>query len=76
MNLAPDKIIWLAVVGSLALLAGLAWLGRNRRGYFEPHASRDRVFRCGQCQYVYTDDEDVNHSRCPQCGELNGHVEF
>lgn len=74
--MSPQEIIVVAVAAALAVLAVLAWVGRGRRGSFEPRSSRDRVFRCGQCQYVYTDDEDVDHSRCPQCGELNGFVEF
>ena len=63
----------------VALLAGLAGLGlysEYRRRRFEPTSSEDRVFRCGRCGYVYTDDPDVDRSRCSQCGQLNKAIEF
>jgi len=39
-------------------------------------ASGDRVFRCGKCGYVYTDDPDVDRSRCPQCRCINDAMSF
>jgi DNA-directed RNA polymerase subunit RPC12/RpoP len=38
--------------------------------------SDDRVFRCVKCAYVYTDDPDVDRSRCQQCGTLNEAIKF
>ncbi len=61
------------------LLAGLAGIGiyselRKRR--FDPTGTEDRIFRCQKCGYVYTDDSDVDRSRCSQCGQINDPIEF
>jgi len=47
-----------------------------RRRRFGPAHSEDRVFRCRKCQHVYTDDADVERSRCAHCGRLNEPIEF
>ena len=47
---------------------------RQRR--FKPTPSQDRIFRCTKCGSVYTDDPDVDRSRCVQCGQLNEAIEF
>ena len=47
---------------------------RQRR--FKPMPSNDRIFRCGKCGFVYTDDPDVDRSRCSQCGQMNEPIEF
>jgi hypothetical protein len=61
------------LLGAVALLALLNEL-RQRR--FGPAASPDRIFKCGQCNFVYTDDPDVDRSRCSQCGILNEAIKF
>ena len=33
-------------------------------------------FRCGRCGYVYTDDPDVDRSRCSQCAQMNDAIRF
>ena len=38
--------------------------------------NEDKVFRCEECSYVYTDDPDVDRSRCPQCGRVNETFKF
>ena len=63
----------------IALLGALSVLGiytelRKRR--FKPSASEDKIFRCQKCGYVYTDDPDVDRSRCSQCGKLNDTIQF
>ena len=63
----------------LVLLAGLAAAGiytEFRRRRFQPTESVDRIFRCQKCGYVYTDDSDVERSRCSQCGRLNEPIQF
>ncbi len=55
-------------LGALSVVA--VYYGLRQRS-FGPTRSRDRVFRCGKCGYVYTDDADVDRSRCPQCGRVN-----
>jgi len=61
------------------LLAGLCFVGiyyelRGRR--FEPTPTEDHIFRCERCAFVYTDDPDVDRSRCPQCGTTNEKITF
>jgi len=63
----------------LVLLAALAAVGFYtdlRRRRFEPAPTQDRIFRCGRCGYVYTDDPDVDRSRCAQCGQTNEAIQF
>ena len=64
------------VVVLLAGLAGVAIYAEFRRRRFEPTPSEDRIFRCGKCGYVYTDDADVDRSRCSQCGQMNEPIKF
>lgn len=61
---------------TLGGLTALVVLNELRRRRFEPHHSNDHIFRCKQCNYVYTDDPDVDRSRCSQCGKLNEAIEF
>ena len=61
------------------MLGGLSAIGiytELRRRRFEPEPSQDRIFRCRRCGYVYTDDPDVDRSRCSQCGLMNDAIEF
>jgi rubrerythrin len=63
----------------LILMGGLitaAIYSEFRRRRFEPTPSEDRIFRCSRCGYVYTDDPDVDRSRCSQCGQTNEAIEF
>lgn len=64
------------VVVLLFSLAAVAVYAELRRRRFEPTPSEDRVFRCGRCGYVYTDDPDVDRSRCSQCGRMNEAITF
>jgi predicted Zn-ribbon and HTH transcriptional regulator len=57
-------------------LCGLTIYSEMRRRRFRPSASEDRIFRCENCGLVYTDDPDVDRSRCSQCGRLNEAIEF
>jgi len=63
----------------VVLLAGISGLGvytELRRRRFQPMPTEDRIFRCRKCGYVYTDDPDVDRSRCSQCGRMNEAIEF
>jgi hypothetical protein len=71
-----DSLILAYVVSLLAALAGLGIYSEMRRRRFGPTASEDRIFRCQRCGLVYTDDADVDRSRCSQCGRLNDAIEF
>ena len=71
----PELILTYVVV-LLASLTGVGIYSELRRRRFEPTPSEDRIFRCGRCGYVYTDDPDVDRSRCAQCGQTNKPIEF
>lgn len=64
------------VVCLLAALSAVAIYYEFRRKRFEPTPSEDHIFRCEKCAFVYTDDPDVNRSRCPQCGTSNENISF
>ncbi|MBM3900838.1 MAG: hypothetical protein FJ379_01890 [Verrucomicrobia bacterium] len=73
---SPENLIlgWtLGVLGTLTVLA--LWDERVRRRV-GADISEDRIFRCAQCSLVYTDDPEVDRSRCPGCGRTNIPVEF
>jgi rubrerythrin len=70
-----------------SLIAGYVTLGllvmgllvlytERRRRRFTPAPSPDHIFRCRQCGLVYTDDNDVDRSPCPQCQEMNDEIKF
>jgi hypothetical protein len=71
----PDLILTYVVV-LLAGIGGLAIYTEMRRRRFQPTPTQDRIFRCRRCGYVYTDDPDVDRSRCSQCGRMNEAIEF
>jgi predicted Zn-ribbon and HTH transcriptional regulator len=64
------------VVVLLAALSAIAFYSEQRRKRFEPTPSEDHIFRCCKCSFVYTDDPDVDRSRCPHCGTQNEAIEF
>ena len=70
---------WLIIIYVSVLLGALCVLGiysEMRRRRFWPTHSQDRIFRCKKCGCVYTDDPDVDRSRCIHCGKLNEPIEF
>jgi rubrerythrin len=71
----PSMILTYVVV-LLAALTGAAIYSELRRRRFEPSPSEDHIFRCSRCGYVYTDDPDVDRSRCAQCGQMNKAIEY
>jgi hypothetical protein len=71
-----QSLITVYVTLALGGLIGLWFLSEMRRRRFGPSHSEDRIFRCKNCGYVYTDDPDVDRSRCTQCGRLNEPIEF
>lgn len=70
------NLILTYLITLLGVLAAACIYSELRRRRFEPTASEDRIFRCNKCGYVYTDDPDVERSRCSQCGRLNDAIEF
>jgi rubrerythrin len=71
-----SAIIEIYVALALFTLCGIGIYSEMRRRRFRPTHSEDRIFRCKKCGYVYTDDPDVDRSRCIQCGKLNEPIVF
>ena len=71
-----DKLILLYTASALAAVCGAAVYSEIRKRRFEPTQTEDSIFRCKKCAFVYTDDRDVDLSRCPQCGMMNEAIEF
>ncbi len=74
--MSVHNLILTYVVVTMAGVTGAAIYAELRRRRFEPTASADRIFRCRRCGYVYTDDPDVDRSRCSQCGKMNEAIQF
>lgn len=74
MSVASLILTYLVVL--LCALAGIAVYAELRRRRFDPMPSEDHIFRCARCGYVYTDDADVDRSRCSQCGRMNEAIRF
>ena len=72
----PSWLILTYVIGLLSVLSGVVIYTEFRQRHFNPTPSNDRIFRCSKCGYVYTDDPDVERSRCSQCGQTNEAIEF
>ncbi len=74
--MSPDWMIFVYVFSLLAGLSGTAIYYELRSRRFEPVPSKDHIFRCEKCGFVYTDDADVDCSRCPQCRAMNEAIDF
>jgi rubrerythrin len=74
--MSTSSLILAYVIGTLSLLGLAAIYSEMRRRRFEPEPSEDRIFRCSKCGYVYTDDPDVDRSKCSQCGRMNDAFQF
>jgi protein-arginine kinase activator protein McsA len=70
------SLIMVYVAVLLGALCALGIYSELRRRRFGPTHTDDRVFRCAKCGFVYTDDADVDRSRCSQCGKLNEPMVF
>jgi predicted Zn-ribbon and HTH transcriptional regulator len=74
--MSPEQLLLGYVVVLLAALSAVALYYEQRQKRFGPTPSEDHIFRCEKCGFVYTDDPDVDRSRCPQCGTLNEAIRF
>ena len=74
--MSAERLIELYVFSLLAALSVLAVYCEIRSRRFGPARKQDRIFRCERCGSIYTDDADVDRSRCSQCGMLNEPFEF
>ena len=74
MSISTLMLVYVALaLGALSVVGIFSELRRRR---FGPAHPEDRVFRCQTCGNVYTDDADVDRSRCTQCGKLNEPVVY
>ena len=74
--MTTDALLSGYVVFSLAVIGCLAMYSAHRQKRFGPTPSDDRIFRCEKCGFLYTDDPDVDRSRCSQCGKANDAIQF
>ena len=74
--MSTPQLIFTYVAGLLAALTAVVAYTEYHQRRFQPTPSQDRIFRCKKCAYVYTDDPDVDRSRCSQCGQLNEPIQF
>lgn len=74
MSIASLLVGYVAL--TLGVICAVGLLSEFQRRHFGPAHPEDRVFRCRKCGLVYTDDADVDRSRCSQCGKLNDPIEF
>lgn len=74
--MSADTLIFAYLLCVLAAISVLAVYSEFRSRRFRPARSPDRIFRCERCGALYTDDADVDRSRCSQCGKLNEAIAF
>jgi protein-arginine kinase activator protein McsA len=74
--MSHSALLILYVTVALGALIVVGVYSEMRRRRFRPSHSADRIFRCTKCGMVFTDDPDVERSRCAQCGTLNEAIEF
>ena len=74
--MTTSALIFSYVTLLLGGLVALTIYSEMQRRRFRPSASEDRIFRCEKCGFVYTDDPDVDRSRCSQCGKSNEAIKF
>ncbi len=71
-----QALIEVYVALTLGALCVVGIFSELRRRRFGPAHPEDRIFRCKHCGFVYTDDPDVDRSRCVHCGKLNEPIVF
>src|SRR5256885_11899169 len=76
VDMPAESLITAYVVVLLAAISAMALYSVHRQRRFGPTPSDDHIFRCEKCGFVYTDDPDVDRSRCPQCGRVNDAIRF
>jgi hypothetical protein len=76
LTMSFSRLLLTYVVLVLGALAGAGIYTEFRQRRFKHTRANDRIFRCAKCGYVYTDDPDVDRSRCSQCGQMNDPIEF
>ena len=74
--MSVEGLLLAYVVVLLAALLAVALYSEHRQRRFGPTPSEDHNFRCESCGFVYTDDADVDRSRCSQCGTMNDAIKF
>ena len=72
----PSDFIFIFLIVLMSGWAVIAFYSRRQDVKFDHAGSHDHVFRCEGCDYIYTDDGDVDRSLCPECGKMNNSVQF
>jgi len=72
----PSDFIFIFLIVLMSGWAVIAFYSRRQDVKFDHVGSHDHVFRCEGCDYIYTDDGDVDRSLCPECGKMNNSVQF
>ena len=72
----PETLITIYLCLGLGTIFALVVYSDHRRRRFTPSPNPDHIFRCHKCAFVYTDDDDVDRSRCPHCGQMNQEIKF
>ena len=74
--MSAASLIFVYVSVLLGALFTLSVVHEWRQRRIQRPPCDDRIFRCERCGYVFTDDADVDRSRCPQCGRVNEPITF
>jgi protein-arginine kinase activator protein McsA len=74
--MSASQLLTLYVALALGGMCALGIFSEMRRRRFGPTHSEDTIFRCKNCGSVYTDDADVDRSRCAHCGKMNEPIVF
>jgi rubrerythrin len=71
-----DELIMLYALIPVVAIIGYYFYFAKRRKQFTKPVTTEKIFRCVNCKMVYTDDEDVDLSPCPNCGTTNEEFKF
>ena len=74
--MALEVILLTYLLFTMGSITAVALYTTVRYKKFEPTSSLYQIFKCEKCNFVYTDDADVDRSRCPQCGLINEAIHF
>ena len=74
--MSVSHLLVLYVALTLGALCTVGIFSEMRRRRFGPTHTEGPIFRCKKCGSVYTDDPDVDRSRCAHCGKMNEPIVF
>ena len=74
MSIPTLIVIYVALL--LGALCGWGFIPKCAAAASARRTRKTGFFAAQNCGYVYTDDADVDRSRCSQCGKLNEPIVF